>query len=169
MVFLLQIAITEQIFIPQLTQRLRQLFLSDQRPHHCLNCQCSLSHIVSTFKHAEHRSVEFHQSSRHVVVGVGRDRKPAHCVPPGRVETAGDQNELGIERLDDWMDDSIVKVDVLVVSRCLEVVGQALLADHVERNVQARPLCLARTNVRVICELARRVVSSPVVSVHREE
>lgn len=169
MVFLLQMTITQQIFIPQLNQRLRQLFLSDQRPDHSLNCQCGLSHIVSTFKHAEHRFVELHQSSSHVVVGIGRDRKSAHWVPPGRVEAAGDEDKLGIERLDYRMYDPIVKVNVLVVARCLEIVRQTLLADHVERDVQLGPLSLARANIRVICELPRGVVCSPVVPMHRDE
>lgn len=67
------------------------------------------------------------------------------------------------------MDDAIVDVDVLVVSRGLEGKGLALFTEDVEGDVELAALTLVPTACGVICTLSRRIVCPVIVAVDGNE
>jgi hypothetical protein len=75
------------------------------------------------------------KSSGHVIEGIWSSSKATHWIKPSRIEATRDQDDIGIEGLYYWMDDSVIDIDVLIIPWSLERVGSVLLTHTIQRDI----------------------------------
>lgn len=169
MIFLLQVAKMVQILKRNLMDRLRQLLFFNEALHHSTHALSKRLQVVPSLQHAKHWLVELLQSSGHVVVWIRSDSEAADWIVPCRIEAAGNEQELRLEWLDDWMNDPVIEVDVLVIAGCLKGKLRSLLRMVVQRNVELCAFACTDAAVGVICALTSWIVCTVVVPVHRNK
>ena len=110
------------IFIFYFLDGFRKLFLSNESLNNSLSIKCSLFNIVPTFEYPKQRNIQLSQFFSHIEESIRSHSTLSQRIKPRCIKSTTNYQKFRLELFQYWFYDSVVKVNILVISRCLTFV-----------------------------------------------